>query len=248
MTTVHDRLRQTGVTYRTMRTYESALKSAGLLDLPADAVTLRLAEAAVASKANVNSRRRLAIAIRRVLGIPVKIPKGVAKFHDLPDEITIRLACSLSRHETRLLLMSHAGLRVSEAAAVTSSQLVAPTKLVVDRQVIESWHSATGKREMAPPKGGKARVVTLPVWLGQRVEGLTEPCAPTGLRNALKDVGEKVGVHLTPHGLRHFYGRTSIRRGMNPVALQRQLGHSSITTTLEVYAQPDDDEISRIWD
>lgn len=138
MTTVEDRLRQTGVTSRTMRTYESALRCAGLLYLPTDAVTLRLAETAVAAQANANTRRRLAIAIRRVLGTPVPLRRASPKYHALPDETTIRLVCSLSRYETRPLLMSHAGLRVSEAAAVTSSQLVTPTRFVVDRQIIES--------------------------------------------------------------------------------------------------------------
>lgn len=245
--TVKDRLEQAELTYRTARTYESALRCAGLLDLPAAAVSLRLAEAAVAGQANVNTRRRLAIALRRVLRLPVAIPRGVAKFHDLPDETTVRLICSLSRHETRLLLMSHAGLRVAEAAAVTRSQLVAPTKLQVDRQVIESWQSASGKREIAPPKGNKVRMVTVPEWLDYRVQALDAPCAPTGLRDSLAEASAKVGLHLTPHGLRHFYGRTSIRRGMNPVALQRQLGHGSVSTTLEVYAQPDEDEVGRIW-
>ena len=40
---------------------------------------------------------------------------------------------------------------------------------------------------------------------------------------------------MTPHDFRHCYAVWNLRDGMNPRTVQRQLGHSKLTTTLDVY-------------
>ena len=47
---------------------------------------------------------------------------------------------------------------------------------------------------------------------------------------------------LTPHGLRHTMAVTWIRAGVEPVAVSKRLGHSSVAFTLNVYAK-----VSREW-
>ncbi len=42
--------------------------------------------------------------------------------------------------------------------------------------------------------------------------------------------------HITPHCLRHFYAVQLFKAGLNPVYIKEQLGHSNLTTTLDIYA------------
>lgn len=52
----------------------------------------------------------------------------------------------------------------------------------------------------------------------------------------IEDVRSKAGLHITPHGLRHSYGRAFVRKTGNVKALQAFLGHSSSSTT-DIYSQ-----------
>ena len=44
------------------------------------------------------------MAVRSVLGLEIKIPRGVPRRYDLPDEDTLRLALTTTPHEVRGLL------------------------------------------------------------------------------------------------------------------------------------------------
>jgi len=67
--------------------------------------------------------------------------------------------------------------------------------------------------------------------------------AGKGLEAIVRNLGKSIGIHAHPHMLRHTYAthtlhalqqRTPRGRGIEPlVFLQRQLGHSSITMTME---------------
>lgn len=60
--------------------------------------------------------------------------------------------------------------------------------------------------------------------------------------NTLRDLKELCsrlgieGVRLSPHGFRHFFSVTFMRRGGNIYRLTRLLGHTSVKTT-EIYLQ-----------
>jgi hypothetical protein len=43
--------------------------------------------------------------------------------------------------------------------------------------------------------------------------------------------------HFTPHSLRHTYASLLIQQGESPVYVQRQLGHSSIQLTVDLYGR-----------
>ena len=51
-----------------------------------------------------------------------------------------------------------------------------------------------------------------------------------------KTLGEKAGVHVTPHLIRHTTATDAIDRGMPIEQVQKLLGHESISTTL-IYAE-----------
>ncbi|MEM3353116.1 MAG: tyrosine-type recombinase/integrase, partial [Saccharolobus sp.] len=51
------------------------------------------------------------------------------------------------------------------------------------------------------------------------------------LYRKLKRLGEKVGIDLRPHVLRHTFATLSLKRGMNLITLQKLLGHKDLKTT-----------------
>jgi len=54
---------------------------------------------------------------------------------------------------------------------------------------------------------------------------------------SFKPILEKAGLRrIRFHDLRHTYASLAIRAGMDPKALQRAMGHSSITVTMDTYA------------
>lgn len=131
--------------------------------------------------------------------------------------------------------------------AVTGSQLDGD-RLTVDRQVLE-LHATPERpavRRLAPTKSREG-VVILPRFLCPLVEPLRGTDGPGAVRESIRRAGRKVGIHLTPHGLRHFYATESLKRGMSIAMVSRQLRHSKVSITMETYAQPQDKEIHDVW-
>ena len=55
-------------------------------------------------------------------------------------------------------------------------------------------------------------------------------------------------ARLTPHHLRHTCASLLIANGASVKAVQQQLGHSSPTVTLNVYAHLFDDDLDQLFD
>lgn len=56
-------------------------------------------------------------------------------------------------------------------------------------------------------------------------------------QSLIADIGEDAGVTISPHVLRHTYGRRFVEQGGDITALQRVLGHADVRTT-STYARP----------
>lgn len=58
----------------------------------------------------------------------------------------------------------------------------------------------------------------------------------TTITNDLKAIGKQAGLpEVTFHMLRHFHASVALQQRQNIVVVSRRLGHSSVTTTLDVY-------------
>lgn len=147
------------------------------------------------------------------------------------------------RNAAMLALMLHAGLRVSEVANL----------FVTDVEI----SSRSGQVTVRDSKGGKFRTVPLnadarqaladwlEVWTGTQYlfesrisdrSGL--PITPRSVQHAVRTLGQAAGLPgLTPHQLRHTFGKNLIDAGVSIDRVAMLLGHSSIDTTA-IYTRP----------
>lgn len=216
--------------------YQRCLRRVGILDADEETVSVEALTESLWSITNPNTRRNTAIAIRAVLGFPLRIPKAVSRTYDLPDEDTLRLALMTSPHEMRGLLMMYGGLRLGESCAVTRAD-VNGDRLTVDKQI--QALRETGKPTIVHTTRVKTveAAIVIPRWLAERVESVTETAKPDGVRESLRRAGSRVGIALNPHQLRHWYATTALERGVPMMVVSRQLRHSDVATTLRTYTQ-----------
>ncbi len=149
-------------------------------------------------------------------------------------------------------LCAFAGLRKGEAAAVQVGDIdFLRRQLTVSRQLQRDGSSYV----VRPPKYGSERVVYLPddlmTILSQHVNAHLPDAAP---ERWLFTVGEEplydnaitwrwratrsaAGLpQVRLHDLRHFYASGLVAAGCDVVTVQRALGHSTATTTLNTYS------------
>lgn len=177
------------------------------------------------------------------------------------------LARAAGEHGLEIRFLTYTGLRIGEALALRVADVdlrrrrvnVARTKTV----------SRTGHREVVgPPKNGRARKVPI---VAPLVEPLADLCrgrdggeplftAPRGgswsvsnwrsrvWRPALKAAGLDRIDGLVVHSLRHTYASIAVAGGADVKTLQKAMGHSSASITLDVYADLWPDSLDNVAD
>jgi integrase len=149
-------------------------------------------------------------------------------------------------------LCAFAGLRKGEAAAVQVGDIdFLRRQLAVSRQLQRDGNDYA----IRPPKYGSERVVYLPddlvTILSEHVATHLDGTGPTRWLFTVDDepmydnaitwrwratrTAAKL-AHVRLHDLRHFYASGLIAAGCDVVTVQRALGHSTATTTLDTYS------------
>jgi len=162
------------------------------------------------------------------------------------------------RYFPLFLAMARMGLRVGEALAVQWADL----DFAGREARIERAFSA-GRLEDTP-KGNHGRTVDMSQQLTRLLQRLEverkaetlrrgwrdvppwvfcseagEPLTARSVDRLFKRVLKAAGLpgHFTPHGLRHSYASLLLQAGVSPVYVQRQLGHTSIQMTVDLYGR-----------
>ena len=178
---------------------------------------------------------------------PIHLHRHAAKLgrhlpHDLSDTEVACLWESLAAPRDRALvaLMWRAGLRVAEVVGLTLDDVLpSPTP---------AGASPVPARLRVLGKGQKERIVylsheaytVLEAWLAVRpqvshhalfLNERHQPLRANGVEWLLKGYGDKLGLHLTPHRLRHTFARQLIEAQMPVESLASLMGHAQISTT-----------------
>ncbi|MFJ6453775.1 tyrosine-type recombinase/integrase [Paenarthrobacter sp. NPDC091669] len=170
-----------------------------------------------------------------------------------PGDVGRLLEAAEPWFQSFVAMCGFAGLRLGEAAAVQLTDIdFLRRTLKVERQI---QRAGGGEVLITPPKYGSERLVHIPdglvQMLARHVEqiGVHSPqqwlfLGDGGLPPHQNTVGywwrktvKAAGLEAVKlHDLRHFYASGLIAAGCDVVTVQRALGHSKATTTLNTYA------------
>lgn len=173
-----------------------------------------------------------------------------------------RLAAECGEYAVLVNVLSYTGLRWGEAVALHVEDLdLLRRRIAVHRAMAE----VRGKAVVSTPKDHERRDVPVPAFLvadltawaaGREPDELLFP-APGGgfLRNGnfrrrvFDAAAERAGLAgVTAHGLRHTAASLAIAAGATVIVVQRMLGHSSPSVTLDVYSHLFADDLDTVAD
>ncbi len=230
-------LRDKPLKSQTIATYLRVLKELDLEDTDMSEVSVALLTQRLNLTINTNTRRRQAIALRSMLGVPLKAGYAEAKEYDLASYEDYLELFSKHRHGFYARCMLQAGLRIGEA--LTKQQLKGNV-LDVQRQLQPDNSIARAKST------GK---VLVPASLADEYRERQEfEKSRMVLQKSFLRLSNKVGFDCNAHALRHAYATELVRRGATPEVLRRQLRHHSVEISLKFYVQTNQHDISRVID
>lgn len=131
------------------------------------------------------------------------------------------------RDRVAMGLLYHGALRVSEMISVT------PVDLETQGLVEFVGKGGKNRRAVLPPRFYRYLMDYIKragIGPNQPLVGLTRNSVYYLVRRIANDA-ELGHLHITPHTLRHSWAVHSLKAGRNLLVVQRQLGHSRITTT-----------------
>jgi site-specific recombinase XerD len=156
-------------------------------------------------------------------------------------------------------LLWQGGLRLGEVEELRLDDLNISTKPVLSLSK-DSTQALTQKQLLIRQgKGRKDRAVyltdraiaALQAYLAVRGSGATDhvflyrhqPLCKDFLRGRIKAAGQRIGVKVTPHQLRHTYATQLLNAGCKITTIQALLGHQHLNTTL-TYARVHDQTVA----
>ncbi|MFV1991305.1 MAG: tyrosine-type recombinase/integrase [Acidimicrobiales bacterium] len=161
---------------------------------------------------------------------PKKLPTvlSMAEVDDL-------LVCVRSlKHRTFLLTLYASGLRLSEAAALTS--------LDIDSQRMQlRVGSGKGQKERLVPMSPRLLEALREYWKTVRTpkslfpgKTFENPISSTTIQKTCRTAACKAGIRkrVTPHTFRHSYATGLLEAGVDLLTIGRLLGHKSFMTTM----------------
>jgi integrase len=207
-----------------------------------------------------DARKAKRIAANPCRGIENRPRKtGKRRVYLSADDVS-RLADTSGEHAALVLTLAYTGIRWGEAIGLR----VRDVQFLRRRLMVSENAVQLGVRHtVGPTKGRKARSVPVPdfvldalsvqcrgkgsgelVFSGRNGGYLPRPKSATGwFQAAVKRAGVQ---KVTPHDLRHTCASLAVSAGVNVLALQRMLGHTSAKMTLDTYADLFDDDLDAV--
>ena len=156
-----------------------------------------------------------------------------------------------SRDRAWFVLMWRAGLRVGEVVNLTADDILLPPR---EDQPARLRIYGKGQKERIVLLTNDAFAV-LRTWLLERpasnhaqifTNARGKPLTVNGIEWLLHRYGERAGISLTPHQLRHTYARQLTEAGMPLPSLSKLMGHADVSTT-QLYTAGADPELSQAY-
>jgi integrase/recombinase XerD len=180
----------------------------------------------------------------------IRLPRRVLNVLSRDELRALEDAGTTTRDKLVVRVLADSGLRLSELLGLTAADLVeqgrdrymhvrgkgARERLVPLQPALYARLRRYAERER-PQDAASARIFLTA--RKSRITGDYEPLEPRAVQDLMSMLAEKAGVKgkpTNPHALRHAFATNCLRKGMNPIQLQRVLGHSSLEMISNVYA------------
>ncbi|MDI9916898.1 site-specific integrase [Rhodococcus sp. IEGM 1379] len=205
--------------------YLSTLRCLDLCDVPIEQATLGFLHNRLQSVLNPSTRNKHAIALRSMLGVPLKVYKGEQRIYALAPLETIHQTLESSRYRMYAFSMLYAGLRLGESVV---KQRMTGSTMLVDRQLLPNGSLSTAK---------SSGPVVVPDWFVAEYAEWNPKVTRNTVYLGLQRTGRNAGIEVTPHALRHKFATQLVNNGCPPEILRRQLRHHDVQTSLKFYVQ-----------
>ena len=105
-------------------------------------------------------------------------------------------------------------------------------RIDLDRRMVELLAEHKGRQQAWVDKEPSGRIDKGLVFPGADGDWMK----PQNMLRHLKELGTRVGIpDITFHKLRHFHATIALDQGNNPVVVSRRMGHSKVSTTIDLY-------------
>ena len=172
----------------------------------------------------------------------IKIPKQQKKEKEIFSEEDIRKLQNDDSEPAKIILMLiYTGMRISELFSLKLSDCH-------DTYVIGGEKTKAGKNRIIPirPEGRKYFTYFAAIAIDERLlSGYSGARTVNNFRDShYYPLLEKLEIkRKTPHSTRHTYASWAVKAGMQPEILQKILGHSNYSTTVEIYVHSDIEQL-----
>lgn len=179
----------------------------------------------------------------------------------LPDDERIRLeGCLLKSNDPAkfgILLALYSGMRIGEISALKWSNINLEAETISVVQTLQRLQDSENKGKtkilISEPKSQSSkRIIPIPTFLTEflrkikpqipdafLLSGNKNPIEPKTLQNKYKSCLKDCNIpYINFHTLRHTFATRCLEVGFDIKSLSEILGHSSVGTTLNLYAHP----------
>lgn len=167
----------------------------------------------------------------------IKSRKQIKKPYSAVELELIRKSCTDDRDLALVEFLYSTGCRVSELARLKKSD--------IDFQTKEVHLFGKGSKHRTSYINARAEIALKKYWLTRKDTDDSVICTirrpykgidKVQIEQIVRQIGERIGMHLYPHLIRHTTATMSLERGMDVTELQKMLGHEKLDTTM-IYAK-----------
>jgi integrase/recombinase XerD len=181
--------------------------------------------------------------------VALKVAKKLPRVLTAAEVQAILDACTRLRDRFLFAVLYETGMRIGEALGLRHSDIDAAAceVTVVPRDNDNGARSKSREQRAIPVRAGLVRLyadylhgeygdldsdyVFVNIFAEPRGRALSYPAA----YDLVKRLRKRTGIDFDPHWCRHTHATRSLRDGVPVEVVSTLLGHSSITTTLEIY-------------
>lgn len=178
----------------------------------------------------------------------VTVPKRLPRSHrDMPSDEDLRLIQENASNGIQGLLgafILYTGCRGGEAYAVQQKDIDRTAKTLTVQKAV--YYQGNKPKIKTPKTAAGVRTVPLPQVLLDLIpagkpnsyifsETGAEPLTDSQRRKGWNKFQQETGISCTPHQLRHAYASLLYEAGIDEKTAQKLMGHSDISTTLNIY-------------